>query len=74
MVSLRGAVLSFELMNGSSAMALAYGQVNDLWVVSGDQSSSTCCRLKIGRRVCSPSNAPTAGHGERAKTLPTEIE
>jgi hypothetical protein len=65
MFSLRGAVLSFELTNGS-AMALAYGQVNDRKVVSGDQSSSSC-RLKIGLQVCSSSNAPKAGHGQRRK-------
>jgi hypothetical protein len=69
---LRGAVLSFELINWLS-MALAYGQVNASFcgVVSGDQSSSKR-RLKNGQQVCSASNAPTLGHGERAKTLPTQ--
>jgi hypothetical protein len=53
-------------------VALAYSQVNDSFggFVSGDQSSSWPV-IKKGRQVCSPSNAPQ-GHGEHAKTLPTQ--
>src|SRR5437588_6315944 len=49
-------------------MALAYGQVNasSFGCVSGDQSSSGG-RLKTGRQVCSSSNAPQQGHGQRRK-------
>jgi hypothetical protein len=67
MFSLRGAVLSFELINWH-AMALAYGQVNASFagVVSGDQSSSKR-RLKNGRQDCSASNAPNQGHGQLGK-------
>jgi hypothetical protein len=73
MFSLRGAVLSFELSSGD-AMALAYGQVNDQKVVSGDQSSSRM-PVKQGRLVCSSSNArqsaawPTGPRLGRPKTI-----
>lgn len=55
-------------------VALAYGQVNDSFAgfVSGDQSSSGSVNTKVVEQVSSPSNAPKKGHGERAKTLPTE--
>jgi hypothetical protein len=54
-------------------VAFAYGQVNDSFVgcVSGDQSSSGSVE-EGGQQVCSPSNAPPKGNGERAKTLPTK--
>jgi hypothetical protein len=53
-------------------VALAYGQVNASFAgfVSGDQSSSRSVE-EGGQQVCSASNAPTSGDGERAKTLPT---
>jgi hypothetical protein len=64
-------VLSFKQM---PPVALAYSQVNDSFCgfVSGDQSSSEGGLQKMGRLVCSASNAPQEeGDGERAKTLPT---
>jgi hypothetical protein len=56
-------------------VALAYGQVNDSFggFVSGDQSSSWPVK-EAARQVSSPSNAPTRGDGERAKTLSTETD
>jgi hypothetical protein len=53
-------------------VALAYGQVNASFAgfVSGDQSSSWSVK-EAAQQVYSPSNAPTRGDGERAKTLPT---
>jgi hypothetical protein len=72
MFSLRGAVLSFELISGD-AMALAYGQVNDQKVVSGDQSSSRvpvkCRSTGLLFVQCSPKR----GMANVAKTLPTEM-
>jgi hypothetical protein len=62
-----------EFLNKMAPMALAYGQVNDSFggFVSGDKSSSLAGEKK-GQQVFSPSNAPTRGDGEHAKTLPTK--
>jgi hypothetical protein len=66
MFSLRDAVLSFELSNGN-AMALAYGQVNDQKVVSGDQSSSRVpVKTGVGWSALRPMLAK-ARHGQRGQ-------
>jgi hypothetical protein len=64
-----------EFLDKMAPMALAYGQVNDSFAgfVSGDKSSSLAGEKK-GQQVFSPSNAPTRGDGELAKTLPTKTD
>jgi hypothetical protein len=71
MFSLRGAVLSFELSSGD-AMALAYGQVNDQKVVSGDQSSSRMPVKTGSAGLLFVQCSPKCGMANRAKTRPTE--
>jgi hypothetical protein len=71
MFSLRGAVLSFELSSGN-AMALAYGQVNDQKVVSGDQSSSTVPVKTWSAGLLFVQCSPKRGMANGTKTRPTE--
>lgn len=56
-----------------ASTALAYSQVNDSFAGSFQAIKAHRGRLnKAVEQVCSASNAPTRGDGERAKTLPTE--